>query len=212
MDSFQTYVTDILQVAARIKHQSGGVAPLIMGCGTSALAVMDLEVQFPDYCSGTIHLGATLKLKRPFPAWRRFLVAQLMYAKPHARLPRYLKPRLVDAKVKPSSKASETNTSRDSRNRMQVSAALIHEVLRAIEWSGTRVMRLSKPSLFIFAKQDRIIDPEAALKILLRHKKPELFEIETVESRWHNPCRDPEAESKVTRTIFNWYKKVFTVD
>ncbi len=90
---------------------------------------------------------------------------------------------------------------------MQVSAALIHEVLRAIEWSGTRVMRLSKPSLFIFAKQDRIIDPEAALNILLRHKKPELFEIETVESRWHNPCRDPEAESKVTKTIFNWYKR-----
>lgn len=210
VDSFQTFVVDILQVAARIRHQSSGEAPYVMGCGTLALAVMDLEAQFPGYCAGTILLSPTLKLKKPFPRWRRFLISQLMYAKPHLRLSRFLKPKLVDLKIKAIDRNQDSLQIKDKTNRMLVSASLIHEVLRAIDWSGSRVLRLSKPCLLIYSKRDRIVDRKTSQEIISRHKKPEIFDVESVDSKWHNPTRDDAGEAAISTFIIDWYKKVFT--
>ncbi len=84
-----TRQTDLLQVAAWIRHQEGGIPPVLISKGLGALLCLHFAVAYPKFCRGLFCINPISRAQFLFPGHRELLLffAELL---PHFRVPAYL--------------------------------------------------------------------------------------------------------------------------
>jgi alpha-beta hydrolase superfamily lysophospholipase len=93
--SFNVLVSDLLQVAAWVRHLEGGRSPIIMGHGVGALIVMDFTKRHGSFCKAAILSAPCMELQATLSLPARFLIRFIAEVAPTFRIPARLSPRFA---------------------------------------------------------------------------------------------------------------------
>jgi alpha-beta hydrolase superfamily lysophospholipase len=93
--SFTALTSDLLQVAAWIRHKEGGRAPIVLGQGVGALIALDFAQRHVAFCRGIILSAPCLTPVEDVRSTTRLLLRGLADLAPSCPLPRFLVPRFV---------------------------------------------------------------------------------------------------------------------
>jgi alpha-beta hydrolase superfamily lysophospholipase len=151
--SFNILVKDLLQVAAWVRHQEGGRAPVIIGHGVGALILLDFTKQYGDFCRAAVLSAPCMELAAPVRSVSRLLLKLLADAMPTLRLPAALCPRFTR-----TLRAETVGHDEDPRLVYfpRLTAVFAHELLLALKRVEARFIQYHGAVLVLCPDQDTV--------------------------------------------------------
>lgn len=205
IESLSATAKDILQVAAWIKHKSEGKVPTIIGQGFGSLLAMTFQIQYPNFCDRVVLCAPTFRLREKIPRWKRFLIRRFGTLLPEAKLPLSVTPRFA---VRVGYGKGGVQSEQKQKLPMRISGSFAKEIMRAIDWSPSRFLKLNTRCLILCAENDELVNYKILNGLLKRHKKPDLFESKSIEGSGHNILTESEATlATAVKEIVEWLKK-----
>jgi alpha-beta hydrolase superfamily lysophospholipase len=200
VDSFNTYLTDILRLRDIVSKENPGKKIFIMGESMGALAAFLVAVKKPSAFDGAVLLSPafTSRLKFGFLEYLDMTVAFCLYPKKAFKIPFNTAMLTRDPEYQ---KMLDT----DRKERRVATAKLLLSILLVQLHSRLEAKKISIPTLFLLAGDDQLVDPKDSKSIFKELKVSDKKLIEYPDMR-HAISIDIGKEN-VFRDILAWANK-----
>ena len=198
---FSNLVSDLLQVAAWVKHKSGGKPPIILGHGIGAVVATQFCVQHGNFCESLILSAPSFQMKQTVPKPKRMIIGILAEWFPKMRLSQALVPKLHSSldygegslihAIKPDLVVALT-------------AIFANELLNSQDGIARYFLKLKHRTLVLLPEKEQLNDYSVINRLLERQKNPELFELKKVDSNHNLLTEDEEIVQLVVKEILEW--------
>ena len=205
---FASLVSDLLQVAAWVRHREGGVAPVLVGQGIGAVIASQFHRAHGRFCSGLVLAAPSLEFKVPPGRVRSLLISSFAELAPTMRLPPALCPRFSN----PTYTAEPDLRSRIMEalspvHQHRLTAAFAAEVLRAVDRAEDSLLDVTCPTLVLLPEEDSLYSYEGLLRMLLNHPAAEKFKVANTQDTSHHLLGDGVPDrAAIVGTITAWLR------
>ncbi|MGB3112363.1 MAG: lysophospholipase, partial [Candidatus Omnitrophota bacterium] len=160
IDSFNTYVDDVIKLRGVLKKKAPSAKVFILGESMGALISFIAAGLYPDLFAGLICFSPAFGNRLKFSAWDflRIFSASFIDPKKQFHLP-------FDSGMCTRDKEYSEAMDRDPDELRTASSKLLTEIFFAQVRSGRLSSRIKKPVLFQVAGNDMLVDPEASVRV-----------------------------------------------
>ena len=200
--NFAALVKDLLQVAAWVRFEEGGKAPVVVGHGVGALIAMDFSKAYPSFCKAAVLSAPCFELATPVSLVRRMMIKFLADVFPMARIPLLLKPKL--AREKRGLNLSQLPDPFGLPRFPGLTAIFTQELLTAIKGAEARFVDYRGTALVLCPEQDSVCTFQHLRKLAAVHQEVNL-EVVSLSDTTHRVFTGDEAAcTQAVEKIISW--------
>jgi len=198
---FSNLVSDLLQVAAWVRHKSGGKPPVILGHGIGAVVATQFCIQHGNFCESLVLSSPSFQMKQAVPKVKRLTIGLLAEWFPKMRLSKALLP-----KLHPSLGYGEGTFIHSVKPEMVVALTAIfaNELLNSQDGIARYFLKLKHRTLVLLPEKELVNDYSIIGRMIKRQKNPELFELKKIDSNHNMLTEDEEVVQHVVKEILEW--------
>jgi lysophospholipase len=203
--SFDSLVSDLLQVVAWVRHLRKRRNPIIVSQGIGALIAINFCRRYPHFCAGTVLaapclFGSATRLER-------FFIKVLTEIAPLTRLPGWITPKFLAA------------YNHSTRQRLSgpilrwgfygITANFVNEILKTVAAMPLHFQEYKSPSLILSPSKDALYDYSQLHQLVAEHSCRELIEVVNMDEAGHHVLSgNPQDLEQAMKSVVPWLKKI----